>query len=53
LIKALTKVISKTVTRGVTALPLKRNLFPRFTREEAQETIKDALTVNQEGQQDS
>jgi hypothetical protein len=39
------KVIRKTITRGVTALPLERNLIPRFTKEKAQETMKDALTA--------
>jgi hypothetical protein len=39
------KVIKDFITRGVTTLPLKRNLIPRFTKEEAQETMKDALTV--------
>jgi hypothetical protein len=29
------KVISETVIWGVTALPLKRNLVSRFTKEEA------------------
>jgi hypothetical protein len=47
------KVISKAITQGVTTLPLKRNLVPRFMKEVAQETIKEALTVYQEGQRDS
>jgi hypothetical protein len=38
------KVIKDFITRGVTTLPLKRNLIPRFTKE-AQETMKDALIV--------
>jgi hypothetical protein len=38
-------VIRETISWGVIALPLKRNLVLRFTKEEAQETIKDALTV--------
>jgi hypothetical protein len=45
LIKTLINVIRETISWGVTALPLKRNLVLRFTKEEAQETIKDALTV--------
>jgi hypothetical protein len=39
------KVIRKAITWGVTILPLKRNLVPRFTKEGAQETMKDALTA--------
>jgi hypothetical protein len=45
LIKALMKVISETITRGVIALSLKRNLVPRFTKEEAQGTMIYALTA--------
>jgi hypothetical protein len=37
---------------GVTTLPLKRNLFSRFMKEGAQETMKDVLTASQEGQLD-
>jgi hypothetical protein len=47
------KVISKPVTRGVTALPLKRNIVSGFMKEIAQEMIKEALTAYQEGQRDS
>jgi hypothetical protein len=39
------KVIRETITHGVTALPLKRNIVLRFTKERAQETMKDALTA--------
>jgi hypothetical protein len=53
LIKTSMKVISKPVTRGVTALPLKRNIVSGFMKEIAQEMIKEALTVYQEGQRDS
>jgi hypothetical protein len=38
------KVIRETITRGVTTLPLKRNLVLRFMKGGgAQETMKDAL----------
>jgi hypothetical protein len=47
------KMISKTITQGVTALSLKRNLVPRFMKEGAQETMKDALTTYLEGQRDN
>jgi hypothetical protein len=53
LIKTLMKMISKTITQGVTALSLKRNLVPRFMKEGAQETMKDALTTYLEGQRDN
>jgi hypothetical protein len=42
------KVIKEAVTRGVTALPLKRNLVSRSMKEGSQETMKDALTALQE-----
>jgi hypothetical protein len=45
MIKELIKVIKDSITRGVTALPLKRNLIPRFMKEGAQETMKDPLTA--------
>jgi hypothetical protein len=32
LIKALMKVIREVITCGITTLPLKRNLIPRFRR---------------------
>jgi hypothetical protein len=47
------KVIKKTIIRGVTALPLKRNLISKFMKEGAQETMKDALTAYQEGHWDN
>jgi hypothetical protein len=47
MIKTLMAMIREFVTRGVTTLVL------RFTKEGAQETTKDALTVLQEGYQDS
>jgi hypothetical protein len=40
------KVVREAVTWGVTTTPPpKRNLIPRFTKERAQQTMKDALTV--------
>jgi hypothetical protein len=48
----LMKVISFFVTWGVIPLLLKRNLVPRFLKGgEAQETINDALTVENRGYQ--
>jgi hypothetical protein len=44
------KVIWKAVTHVLHPSPLKRNLVLRFTKEGAQEMMKDALTVSQEGQ---
>jgi hypothetical protein len=54
LIKALTKAIRETITWGVTALPFKRNLIPRFTKGgAAQETMKDTLIEEKRRYQDS
>jgi hypothetical protein len=39
------KVIRETITWGVTTLPLKRNLVPRFTKEREQKTMKDTLNT--------
>jgi hypothetical protein len=39
------KMIKETITRGVTALSLKRNLILRFTNDGAQATMKDALIM--------
>jgi hypothetical protein len=51
MITTLMTEIRECVTRGVTALPLKRNLVPRFMKGGgAQETMNDALTANHEGQ---
>jgi hypothetical protein len=45
MIKPLIKVIRRTVTQGVTALPLKGNLIPRFMKGGGvQEMMNDALT---------
>jgi hypothetical protein len=45
MINTLMTMIWEFVTRGVTTLPLKRNLVPRFMKEGAHETMKDVLTV--------
>jgi hypothetical protein len=47
------KIIKAFITQGVTTSPLKRNLVPRFMKKQAQEMMNDALTAEQEGQQDS
>jgi hypothetical protein len=39
------KVVKVLVTWGVTTLPFKINIVPRFTKEGAQETMKDVSTV--------
>jgi hypothetical protein len=46
-------VIRRTVTWGVTVLPLKGNLVPRFMKEGVQETMKDVSTVEKEEYWDS
>jgi hypothetical protein len=46
MIKALMTIIREFITRGVIALPLKRNLILRFTKGGgAQEMMKEALIV--------
>jgi hypothetical protein len=49
MIKATMMVIRAAITRGVTALPLKRNLVLRFMKEGAREPMKAILTAQQEG----
>jgi hypothetical protein len=44
MVKPLMTIIRAAITRGVTTLPLKRNLVSRFM-EGAQETMKGALTA--------
>jgi hypothetical protein len=42
------KIIKDFITRGVTTLPLQRNLILRFTEGRGgQETVMDALTVKE------
>jgi hypothetical protein len=46
MIKALMTIITEFITRGVTTLPLKKNLILRFTKGGgAQETMKEELIV--------
>jgi hypothetical protein len=46
MIKALMTIIREFITWGVIALPLKRNLIPRFTKGGgAQKMMKEALIV--------
>jgi hypothetical protein len=42
------KLIKDFITRGVTSLPLKRNIISRFMKEGAREMMKDALIEQQE-----
>jgi hypothetical protein len=48
MVKPLMTIIRAAITRGVTTLPLKRNLVSRFMKEGAQETMKGALTAENE-----
>jgi hypothetical protein len=48
MVKPLMTIIRAAITWGVTALPLKRNLVSRFMKEGAQETMKGALTAENE-----
>jgi hypothetical protein len=47
------KVINKAITWGVTTLPLKRNLIPKFMKGGgAQETMNDTLIAEKQRYQD-